>query len=77
MCQEIRDMIRETESRQYRDMIEKDNGLVTFSPSDPRYKSVQKWMTRNGIGFTDLGTRYLYNTKIKALSVKMPLPEAA
>ncbi|WP_406547852.1 hypothetical protein [Succinimonas sp.] len=77
MCQEIQDMASEAQSRQYREMIEKDNGILTFNPSDPRYESVQRWMTRNGIGFTPLGTHFLYNTQVKALAVTMPLPEAA
>lgn len=77
MCKEIQDMVNEAQSSQYRSMIERDNGILTFNTADPGYERVQRWLERNGISFTALGTRFLYNTQIKALAVAMPLPAAA
>ena len=72
MDPEIQEMLFAANDRSIRDMIERDNGLVTFGQQDERL-----WLERNHISYVNLGSRMLYNTWVQALEVKLPLPAAA
>ncbi|WP_406546548.1 hypothetical protein [Succinimonas sp.] len=77
MDPEIQEMLFAANDRSIRDMIERDNGLLTFGQQDERFERTRKWLERNKISYVNLGSRILYNTWVQALEVKLPLPAAA
>ena len=77
MDPEIQEMLFAANDRSIRDMIERDNGLLTFGQQDERFERTRKWLERNKISYVNLGSRMLYNTWVQALEVKLPLPAAA
>jgi len=77
MNPEIQEMLFAANDKCFREMIERDNGLVTFGQQDERFQKMQRWLERNHISYVNLGSRMLYNTWVQALEVKLPLPAAA
>lgn len=77
MNTEVQEMLFEANDRSMREMIEKDNGIVTFSQTDRRFEMTRSWLERNHISYVNMGTRVLYNTMVRALEVSMPLPAVA
>lgn len=77
MNPEIQEMLFAANDKNFREMIERDNGLVTFGQQDERFQKMQRWLERNHISYVNLGSRMLYNTWVQALEVKLPLPAAA
>ncbi|MBQ3682659.1 MAG: hypothetical protein II922_06210 [Succinimonas sp.] len=77
MDPEIQEMLFAANDRSIRDMIERDNGLLTFGQQDERFERTRKWLERNKISYVNLGSRILYNTWVQALEVRLPLPAAA
>ena len=77
MNPEIQEMRFAANDKNFREMIERDNGLVTFGQQDERFQKMQRWLERNHISYVNLGSRMLYNTWVQALEVKLPLPAAA
>ncbi len=77
MDPEIQEMLFAANDRSIRDMIERDNGLLTFGQQDERFERTRKWLERNKISYVNLGSRVLYNTWVQALEVRLPLPAAA
>ena len=77
MDPEIQEMLFAANDRSIRDMIERDNGLLTFGQQDERFRQTQRWLERNHIPYVNLVSRMLYNTWVQALEVKLPLPAAA
>ncbi|WP_406040908.1 hypothetical protein [Succinimonas sp.] len=77
MNPEIQEMLFAANDKSFREMIERDNGLVTFGQQDERFQKMQRWLERNHISYVNLGSRMLYNTWVQALEVKLPLPAAA
>ena len=77
MDPEIQEMLFAANDRSIRDMIERDNGLLTFGQQDECFERTRKWLERNKISYVNLGSRILYNTWVQALEVRLPLPAAA
>ncbi|WP_406040906.1 hypothetical protein [Succinimonas sp.] len=77
MDPEIQEMLFAANDRSIRDMIERDNGLLTFGQQDEHFERTRKWLERNKISYVNLGSRILYNTWVQALEVRLPLPAAA
>ena len=77
MDPEIQEMLFAANDRSIRDMIERDNALLTFGQQDERFERTRKWLERNKISYVNLGSRILYNTWVQALEVRLPLPAAA
>ncbi len=77
MDPEIQEMLFAANDRSIRDMIERDNGLLTFGQQDERFERTRKWLEKNKISYVNLGSRILYNTWVQALEVRLPLPAAA
>ncbi len=77
MDPEIQEMLFAANDKCFREMIERDNGLVTFGQQDERFQKMQRWLERNKISYVNLGSRILYNTWVQALEVRLPLPAAA
>ena len=77
MNPEIQEMLFAANDKNFREMIERDNGLVTFGQQDERFQKMQRWLERNHISYVNLGSRMLYNTWVQALEVRLPLPAAA
>ncbi|WP_019002137.1 hypothetical protein [Succinimonas amylolytica] len=77
MNTEVQEMLFDANDRSIREMIEKDNGILTFSQTDSRYESTKRWLERNNISYVNMGTRNLFNIWVRALEVRLPLPAAA